>query len=262
MGILDDAIRQHLDLKRQRGATESELKQLEDEAFGPPSRPGEPDFPDSAEPHEQSGNGAAAEAAVSEPPPAALPPEAPAEPSASEHALAEPPPEVEPAADEEQPEAGAEPTPESEELTAVFDQSADRQADLEELELELEVTEPEPAEAADDHPDEGVEQAEPAGSAPAEAPVESLDTVEHALPEEAIEPEEPAAEEAAVEADAEPEEADEEHLKPADEEEPSADQEAGAEEDDVLADTPEFLRDSPEDDELWFEQREPKDFDF
>ena len=46
MGILDDAIRQHLDLKRQRGATESELKQLEDEAFGPPSRPGEPDFPE------------------------------------------------------------------------------------------------------------------------------------------------------------------------------------------------------------------------
>ena len=35
MGILDDAIRQHLDLKRQRGATESELKELEDEAFGP-----------------------------------------------------------------------------------------------------------------------------------------------------------------------------------------------------------------------------------
>ena len=47
MGILDDAIREHLELKRQRGATESELKQLEDEAFGPPSRPGEPDFPES-----------------------------------------------------------------------------------------------------------------------------------------------------------------------------------------------------------------------
>ena len=31
---------------------------------------------------------------------------------------------------------------------------------------------------------------------------------------------------------------------------------------DVLADTPEFLRDAPEDDELWFEQGEPKDFDF
>jgi hypothetical protein len=31
---------------------------------------------------------------------------------------------------------------------------------------------------------------------------------------------------------------------------------------DFLADTPEFLRDAPEDDELWFEQGEPKDFDF
>jgi hypothetical protein len=38
----------------------------------------------------------------------------------------------------------------------------------------------------------------------------------------------------------------------------------GSDEDDedVLADTPDFLKDQPEDDELWFEQREPKDFDF
>ena len=45
MGILDDAIRQHLDLKRQHGAAESELKHLEDEAFGPPSRPGRARLP-------------------------------------------------------------------------------------------------------------------------------------------------------------------------------------------------------------------------
>ena len=32
-------------------------------------------------------------------------------------------------------------------------------------------------------------------------------------------------------------------------------------EDDVLEDTPDFLEDS-EDDELWFEQKPPKDFDF
>jgi hypothetical protein len=38
--------------------------------------------------------------------------------------------------------------------------------------------------------------------------------------------------------------------------------EPDSEEEDVLADTPEFLRDQPEDDELWFEQGEPKDFDF
>src|SRR5262245_37832733 len=40
MGILDEAIREHLELKRQHGADESELKQLEDSAFGPPERPG------------------------------------------------------------------------------------------------------------------------------------------------------------------------------------------------------------------------------
>ena len=33
-------------------------------------------------------------------------------------------------------------------------------------------------------------------------------------------------------------------------------------EDDVLEETPEFLRDAPEDDDLWFEQGKPKDFDF
>src|SRR5690242_20104777 len=43
MSILDDAIREHLELKRQHGADEAELKRLEDEAFGPPGRPEEPD---------------------------------------------------------------------------------------------------------------------------------------------------------------------------------------------------------------------------
>ena len=45
-------------------------------------------------------------------------------------------------------------------------------------------------------------------------------------------------------------------------EEHEADGEPESSEEDVLADTPEFLRESPEDDELWFEQGEPKDFDF
>ena len=39
MGILDEAIREHLELKRQHGADESELKGLEDEAFGEAERP-------------------------------------------------------------------------------------------------------------------------------------------------------------------------------------------------------------------------------
>jgi hypothetical protein len=43
MSILDDAIREHLELKRAHGADDSELKKLEDEAFGPPQRPDEID---------------------------------------------------------------------------------------------------------------------------------------------------------------------------------------------------------------------------
>src|SRR3954470_24826042 len=43
MSILDDAIREHLELKRAHGADEAELKRLQDEAFGPPGRPDEPD---------------------------------------------------------------------------------------------------------------------------------------------------------------------------------------------------------------------------
>src|SRR4051794_25419492 len=49
MSILDDAIREHLELIRRRGATDSEVARLEDEAFGPPTRPDEADFPESEE---------------------------------------------------------------------------------------------------------------------------------------------------------------------------------------------------------------------
>jgi hypothetical protein len=35
MGILDDAIREHLELKRTHGASEDEIRRKEDEAFGP-----------------------------------------------------------------------------------------------------------------------------------------------------------------------------------------------------------------------------------
>lgn len=38
--------------------------------------------------------------------------------------------------------------------------------------------------------------------------------------------------------------------------------EATRDDDDVLEETPDFLEESPEDDQLWFEQKPPKDFDF
>src|SRR6266496_2424036 len=62
MGILDDAIREHLDLIRSRGATDSEVQRLEDEAFGPPTRPDEADFPESEEAAAAAANGVASEA--------------------------------------------------------------------------------------------------------------------------------------------------------------------------------------------------------
>jgi len=66
MGILDDAIREHLELIREHGAADSEVQRLEDEAFGPPTRPDEADFPESEEAPAASANGAAMETAVEE----------------------------------------------------------------------------------------------------------------------------------------------------------------------------------------------------
>jgi len=66
MGILDDAIREHLELIREHGAADSEVQRLEDEAFGPPTRPDEADFPESEEAPTASANGAAMETAVEE----------------------------------------------------------------------------------------------------------------------------------------------------------------------------------------------------
>jgi hypothetical protein len=196
MGILDEAIREHLELKRRRGATESELRQLEDEAFGPPSRPGEPDFPGQAESSEQSGNGIAREGAV-----------AAAGEEAADHDLGPEPAGEEPVAAEH----------------PVVEEAEGRAEDAVPMEAE-------------------------------EAPIESLDTVEHPFPEEEMPP--------ADEPGAEP--AGEQFEGAAEDEDPSARSESEREGDaeDVLADTPEFLKDAPEDDELWFEQGEPKDFDF
>ena len=36
MGILDDAIREHLELKRKHGVPEEEVERQEEEALGPP----------------------------------------------------------------------------------------------------------------------------------------------------------------------------------------------------------------------------------
>jgi len=58
------------------------------------------------------------------------------------------------------------------------------------------------------------------------------------------------------------EDADTEGDREEDDEQPQADYDSDTGHEDVLEDTPDFLEDAPEDDELWFEQKPPKDFDF
>ncbi len=264
MGILDDAIREHLDLKRHHGAQDDEVKRLEDEAFGPPTRPGEPDFPESQEqPAVEGANGV--ETATAEPPLAGeglseeatalldREPDASAEaPTAGEQPQIETPPPLPETADEapsppeppseEQPAAEPQPPPapaeHDEPEAAFFDQELETELSLDDLDLDDEEDQPgeAPAEpASDEHP------AEPASE---EHPTAGLETVEHPMEE-------------LVGDDAEaPATGEEEHL-------PEEHGEEGEDDDeDVLEETPEFLRDQPEDDELWFEQGEPKDFDF
>lgn len=224
MGTLDEAIRQHLELKRRRGATDSELQRLEDEAFGPPSRPGDPDFPaQEGGLVEQSGNGVVAEA-----------PDQPGEHEAAE---------AQTTIYEEAP--GGEPEP------GEFD-----------LELDLEEAsagEPVEASAGEPVPPEGPPEAELA-----EPPIETLDTVEHELAEHDPEPadEHELAEHDPVPADEHEHEASEQESETAAEGEDASEQQEADQRGDMLADTPEFLKDAPEDDELWFEQGKPKDFDF
>ncbi len=64
MGILDDAIREHLELKRAHGAASDDLERLENEAFGPAARPGDPEFDTSEEPAEGTAPDSEAETRV------------------------------------------------------------------------------------------------------------------------------------------------------------------------------------------------------
>ncbi len=309
MGILDDAIRQHLDLKRQHGADDSEVKQLEDEAFGPPTRPGEPDFPESQDqPIVGDATDAGAQASAGEDrsedatalldpsPPATEEPTAPAPVEQSAQPATEEPmapaspaettfeaseqPSLEPEAVEQapvDPVAEDSPAPDG---GGFYDQASEAG----EAEPSAEPEAPPPSEPEAELP------AEPAQPISEEHPIELLETEEHPMEELLADeagvdldearpaaPGPPATDEQPLAPDtdeeAPPPVTDEEPLAPATDEDELLPPETGeepleesgetdAESEDVLEETPEFLRDQPEDDELWFEQGEPKDFDF
>jgi hypothetical protein len=314
MSILDDAIREHLELKRAHGADESELKRLEDEAFGPPGRPEEPDpfaeaptqfmATEAPEGAEGAGGRRINIADLQEPPPPESA-EQREEPQVESAASVEPEAEA-PAAPAEDPAQAAPPAEEGppameHEIVAESPERSERQAlaaqPTEFFDIEAEMAaEDAPATEAPSPSDEEIaaaEQSEPKlapveppteiHASRAEAPAEPIEeedeedeefwsdqrlseeldqalesplTEEDELPPFTDEHEEVerTADPAAVyeDADAEDEES----------EQPHTDYDPDTGHEDVLEDTPDFLEDAPEDDELWFEQKPPKDFDF
>jgi hypothetical protein len=244
MGILDEAIREHLELKRQHGADDSELKQIEDEAFGPPERPGNG--------AQVAGEAAGAEVPVSEAPTEYMPaPEV-------EHAPTQAPerPEPEPSAEAESPPEPAEP-PVEHEAPPVEHEAPPVEQPTEFYDVEAEIAASQPA---------------PPAAEPLEAEISESDDIfdEQSLSDELDQALD------STEQEPEPEPEPEEGLEPAEEElepppqpgpaePPPEDAPEGAgfdEQEDVLEETPEFLQDTPESDRLWFEQKPPKDFDF
>ncbi len=272
MGLLDEAIREHLDLKRARGADPAEIERLEREALGPVRR--EPPIGSvQAEPELDpigdygagaydddlpDGDDAPDDATVEPPQPrrrflrrnrGAAP--APEEPESSEHdyalehhefiehsELPEDDDFYDHTDDGDQDEAGDEPatelhsTLEPPQLT--FDHPPKRPRFTAEP--------PGPDEAADDPDepeDESTRDADAAAAPPAEQEHPASEAEHHAPPEPHHESQ--ATREFAVEEVFDSEQ---------------------NEDEDVLEETPEFLQDTPEHDRLWFEQRPPRDFDF
>lgn len=299
MSILDDAIREHLELKRAHGADEAEVKKLEDEAFGPPQRPDEPDpFAEAPTEFLVSPEVGAGEQPDEEPGERRVPNIADLQEAPEPAAIADDgPAEEEDPAMEHEPIADAGPS--TEERHAIADQPTemfDVEAQFEDAATEADapsdddLVDAELAEPrlAPSDPLAGIEASAPAAAelaSPVEdEPADEFDeffseqrlsdelnqALEAPLPDEPGAP--PTEEAPAVFIDLDEEDEDE---APAaltfEDDEPEEDDEleedppppaAASRHEDVLEDTPEFLEDAPEDDELWFEQKPPKDFDF
>jgi hypothetical protein len=227
MGILDDAIREHLELKRKHGVPEEEVERQQEEALGPARR-------------EVAQQPEDAEIAAEEAAPAATS-EGDGPTPVDETALFDGEQPGAPVADEP---PGAGPIPAAEETTVAEPPAAEHEPALvEPLPAEPPATEPPVA----DHT--GMEPA-PADDAPA-ADRSAADELDR----------EPDAYDAL--GDTEPHgfpavEDDEEH----DEDEDLVVSDPEQDDLDVLEDTPDFLQETPEHDRLWFEQKPPRDFDF
>ena len=274
MGVLDEAIREHLDLKRKRGADPGEIERLEREALGPVRR--EPTAYSLEPPPQQQaapeGEFAAAQDYQEEPPSEQprrgffrrRPKEQHIEPSPA-RPEGEPEPERE-FGDQDTPEyaepydqaaapAGATPPPAPPPLT--FDSpppkrprfAAEPPESPDAAEPATSELRAEPSQVGSEGPN-----ADPAPGAASSSARGGLNPEE--LRSDQVEP--GATREWDVESAFTNESSSEHEPDPAE----RASDPAEGEEDDMLGETPDFLQDTPEHDRLWFEQRPPRDFNF
>jgi hypothetical protein len=245
MGLLDDAIREHLDLKRRRGADPTEVEREEREVLGPVRRRGDP---------AHGGELALAHEEDLEHEPLPLdddPWEEPLAPAEPRRAAAFDHEELE---EDERLYGGAglEPEPYGAPDPYASPEPGRYAADAGHDEDPYGAPDPYAASAPEGDPDVPPPVPRPY---PADAGHE---------PEPVPEPYRADAAPGHYAADPAPHETDEttaefsvEELHAAEHEPPRE----GAEED-VLEETPDFLQDTPDHDRLWFEQRPPRDFDF
>ncbi|MGB9182647.1 MAG: hypothetical protein WCB67_01160 [Solirubrobacteraceae bacterium] len=234
MGLLDEAIREHLDLQRRRGADPTEVERAEREALGPVRRAPESAPGADDEVHDPQGF---------EPEPLEAEPEA-----------FEPEPESEPAAYEPESYEPATQVARPQEAGPAFDQEADSWS-YEDSQLEPGAAAPPPAHAepplSEPPPESRTAEPPPDERPPYERPLgETEEDVFGDPPPQARPHVAPTA------VGGETQEYDVEAALN------SESKRQGAEGEDVLEETPEFLQDTPDHDRLWFEQRPPKDFDF
>jgi len=236
MGLLDEAIREHLDLKRRRGADPSEIERLEREALGPVRRGA----------HQAAGD----VGPNLEPTTGGVQPDEPAAHDWDEPLESEPPfdhsLEPEPVPEYDLPYQGpgqrGYEAPRHHDIAEEWDAHGHHPFHGEPTGLEPEAHSPtiEQPPPPTDHTAEG----------PPPAPASAGSSAADIPPAPAAYNETEGLEAETTEYDVEAEHFDEPE---------GADEQEG---EDVLEETPEFLQDTPDHDRLWFEQRPPRDFDF
>ena len=292
MGILDDAIREHLELRRKHGASEEELRRQEDEALGPAGRgpasePEEEIVSDGDEPTEAAAwaREESPEATYDEPTEAAhgarsgaAPDKAPADEDGPEPAGGVASASFDPDAVPTDVDSGAAQEPLAEEAAPAIPRDVEAAEPLPDAEPSAKVEEPvpdrfeeQPEQASDYPPEERDHDAATSGiaePAPAEPRQGGFAEVELEGPgREAsrsgfaqVDPDErdPDARDSGSRSAA-PEERDLDASAPA---EAVPDERDAARSGGQLEETPDFVEDTPEQDRLWFEQTRPRDYDF